>query len=502
MGLPQACQAPGSNQCPGNTAPAGSTYRGCWENKVSDDEGGCNAYFYKFQSWYDQIITYICSLTGTSYSALSTCQGSCSQSVACTSTCPSGYTKSGSLCIANASCSSGGTLNTSVDKCQYAPTYNCDSGYTYDSAIGYCKANATCDSSGTLDTSVDKCQLSRIYSCPADYTYNSSIQICQSDPVCDYGYFDSSIDLCRLSASEICPETYTYNSDQNKCLLDPPCPVGAAYSITLNQCSIDAIYDCPDTSEYSPSTRLCWAYPMCPGDMPYNEEINGCDGGYRTCPYGAYPCLPEPETGIKKCSPNECFDPIAAVEDTGEEADTTSYQNDGSIDEATGVCEGIVYIFNGKGGTCKPSGIQTMFFNCCDTSEGSFLMVKKACGEEAGRTVQAIQAGRCHYVGEYCAKKWKFIGCVQTAKTYCCFNSKLGRIIQEQGRGQLQNFQPGGNWGSAESPNCVGFTPEQFSMIDFSRVDLSEFISDIQGQMKTNIEEGVENKINDYYNNY
>jgi conjugal transfer mating pair stabilization protein TraN len=91
---------------------------------------------------------------------------------------------------------------------------------------------------------------------------------------------------------------------------------------------------------------------------------------------------------------------------------------------------------------------------------------------------------------------------VQRAKTYCCFNSKLGRIIQEQGREQLQDFQPRENWGSGKSPNCVGFTPEQFSMLDFSRIDLGEFIGDIQGQMKTNIEKGVENKVNDYYNNY
>ncbi|MBN2570066.1 MAG: conjugal transfer protein TraN [Deltaproteobacteria bacterium] len=661
MGLPYACWVPGSSdQCPGNNPPSGATVRGCWERKIPEEGGGCTARFYEFHSWHDQIVTYICSLTGTSYSSSSACQSNCSQSVACTSTCPSEYTKSGSLCIANASCSSGGTLNTSVGKCQYAPTYNCDSGYTYDSAIGYCKANATCNSSGTLNTSDDKCQLSYSYSCPSDYTYNYTYSVCQktpvcssgtyntstdrceqdasavcttgytydgatgmckvnvicgdggslntstdkceitytptcasgfaynaaydvcqivpscptggsyntshdqcevdnswncpsgmsltgstcyeavtcpsggnlngdtelceadstfacftsgysydgsanrciSDPVCDYGYYDVSIDLCRLSASGICPETYTYNSYQNKCLLDPPCLVGAAYSTTLNQCSISAVYDCPDTSEYSAVTRLCWAYPMCPGDMPYNEEINGCDGGYRTCPLGAYPCLPEPGTGIKKCSPNECFDPIAAIVGTDEEADTTSYHNDGDRDPETGECEGIVYIFNGKGGTCKTPGMQTMFFNCCDTSEGSFLMVKKTCGEAEAMTMQAVQAGRCHYVGDYCAKKWKFIGCVQRAKTYCCFNSKLGRIIQEQGREQLQNFQPGGNWGSAESPNCVGFTPEQFAMIDFSRIDLSEFVGDIQGQIKTNIEEGMENKIDDFYDNY
>jgi hypothetical protein len=255
-----------------------------------------------------------------------------------------------------------------------------------------CYEAVYCPGGGDLNGNTELCEAASTFTCFASgYSYDSSANKCISDPVCDYGYYDGSIDLCRLSESEICPDTYTYNSDQNKCLLDPPCLSGATYSTILNQCSIRAIYDCPDTSEYSSLTRLCWAYPMCPDDMPYNEETNGCDGGYRTCPYGAYPCLPEPETGIKKCSPNECFDPVSAVVSTDVEADTTSYQNDGERDPETGVCEGEVYIFNGKGSTCRPPGVQTMFFNCCDASGGSFLMIKKACGEEAARTVQAVQ---------------------------------------------------------------------------------------------------------------
>ncbi|MEW6587358.1 MAG: conjugal transfer protein TraN, partial [Nitrospirota bacterium] len=59
-----------------------------------------------------------------------------------------------------------------------------------------------------------------------------------------------------------------------------------------------------------------------------------------------------------------------------------------------------------------------------------------------------------------------------------CFNSKLGRIINEQGRPQI-----GKSFGSAKDPDCEGFTPEELSKLDFSRLDLSEYINDMQSEM-------------------
>ena len=97
-------------------------------------------------------------------------------------------------------------------------------------------------------------------------------------------------------------------------------------------------------------------------------------------------------------------------------------------------------------------------------------------------------SGYCHEVGEYCVKKWPLIGCVQRAKSFCCFNSKLARIIHEQGRPQLYSFLSVGVWGSAKNPYCRGFTPEEFQALDFNRIDLSEYIQDIQRNIRQNIE--------------
>lgn len=47
-----------------------------------------------------------------------------------------------------------------------------------------------------------------------------------------------------------------------------------------------------------------------------------------------------------------------------------------------------------------------------------------------------------------------------------------------------------------ESPNYRGFTPEEFQMLDFARIDLSEWFGDIevntQDQIESNMEEFVE----------
>lgn len=74
------------------------------------------------------------------------------------------------------------------------------------------------------------------------------------------------------------------------------------------------------------------------------------------------------------------------------------------------------------------------------------------------------------YVGSYCATKSPF-GCIEKRKSYCVYNSQVGRIIQEQGRAQL-----GISWGDPKSPECRGLTVDEFSRIDFGKIDLSEWI--------------------------
>jgi conjugal transfer mating pair stabilization protein TraN len=63
----------------------------------------------------------------------------------------------------------------------------------------------------------------------------------------------------------------------------------------------------------------------------------------------------------------------------------------------------------------------------------------------------------------------------------------------------LQAFGPTGSWGRPKSPNCRGFTPEEFQMLDFDNIDLSEWYGDIVTQTQQNITNTMQNKIEDFY---
>lgn len=90
----------------------------------------------------------------------------------------------------------------------------------------------------------------------------------------------------------------------------------------------------------------------------------------------------------------------------------------------------------------------------------------------------------CTQVGSYCSKS--VLGtCYERTQSYCCFNSKLARIINEQGRAQI-----GKGWGTAKQPTCDGFTTGEFTSLDFSRIDMTEFINDIMANVEMpNIED-------------
>lgn len=127
-------------------------------------------------------------------------------------------------------------------------------------------------------------------------------------------------------------------------------------------------------------------------------------------------------------------------------------------------------------------GFIQAFFTCKnDMSEG-----EKSLAYRRG-------ANLCVEVGEYCSKKVKvgFIKLCRTKKkTYCCFNSKLARIINQEGRKQLGNV----GWGTAKNPRCEGFTIEEFNSIDISKMDLSEFVDEIVANANLNV-----SKTSDYW---
>ncbi len=88
---------------------------------------------------------------------------------------------------------------------------------------------------------------------------------------------------------------------------------------------------------------------------------------------------------------------------------------------------------------------------------------------------------QCSFVGSYCASE-SLGSCAEKREAYCCFGSVVARIIQEQGRKQM-----GTNFGEPENPTCEGLTPGQLAQLDWSKIDLSEWIGmlNMTGQLPT-----------------
>ncbi len=105
--------------------------------------------------------------------------------------------------------------------------------------------------------------------------------------------------------------------------------------------------------------------------------------------------------------------------------------------------------------------------NCCKNS--GLLIGLGNCSAEEIELAEERNAGNTHYLGRYCSKRTFFGVCIRRSRAWCVFGSKLGRILQQQGRRQL-----GIGWGS-----CRGLTVAEVESVDFERLDLSEFTQDL-----------------------
>ncbi|MEZ9201323.1 type-F conjugative transfer system mating-pair stabilization protein TraN [Vibrio splendidus] len=128
-------------------------------------------------------------------------------------------------------------------------------------------------------------------------------------------------------------------------------------------------------------------------------------------------------------------------------------------------------IFTGKPMKCskKLAG----FNDCCkDSGWGQDLGAK--CSEAEEALGEAKEKGLTLYVGQYCAKKVLGV-CTRKKRSYCVYDNKLAKIIQEQGSIQ----QLGKRLGSAKNPTCAAITPEELGQINFEHIDFKEFYPDM-----------------------
>ena len=80
------------------------------------------------------------------------------------------------------------------------------------------------------------------------------------------------------------------------------------------------------------------------------------------------------------------------------------------------------------------------------------------------------------------------------------FQSKLARIVQEQGRRDQLHI----SFGKGKYSNCSGITPEQMQLIRFESINFSEFYNEIHNKLKTpdvgQTANGITQRLNQFYN--
>jgi len=137
----------------------------------------------------------------------------------------------------------------------------------------------------------------------------------------------------------------------------------------------------------------------------------------------------------------------------------------------------------------RPGGLDMLTFG-----ERTSTSARSAAAERVPALM--LEASR-DYLPPNCSDK--FLGvCLTKRKAYCCFESKLSRILQEQGRAQLPK-----PWDEPKEEQCEGFTLDEFAQLDLSQMDFSEVYAEfteaarLPDELETSVL--IQQKIEDYY---
>ena len=107
----------------------------------------------------------------------------------------------------------------------------------------------------------------------------------------------------------------------------------------------------------------------------------------------------------------------------------------------------------------------------------AYIQELMACTNEEQMLAMHKGANLTYQTGEYCSNEIPLIGtCIEHTRTFCSFNSVLSKIINIQGKPQLNK----------NVNDCSGISFEDLSKIDFGKIDFSEFTSSMINQATKN----------------
>ena len=489
-------------------------------------------------------------------SMLNTNNDVCETSV--TYNCPNGYSYSvtNRMCVSPVNCSSG-TLNTTTNQCESSPVYSCPTGYFYigpngADVTGVCQGAASCPSGGTLNTTTNQCEANANcstgtlqsqgcftgYSCPlGNYpchqvgsqwlcSPNTCAEIQDEGDLTASGYENDG----ERDANGNCLGTiYIFNGKKMRCR---KAGIQTGFHNCCNE-SKGKMYDSTGSTGFTSIPDMIKAiaavYSVIKlGSLVYKAQIvtinltkntvNVLTGPGSVITYslnsaeGAAIANTMMQYGTQVGDPSgagAAFIPGSASKDVLVGSTMQNYIQELGPQIAWSVVQlalsrkikdpvlssavnlvgtvvlmklGVIPVNYFAIALQVVNLVMTLFMQRCDQTD---IM-----------TSTLNDSKYCHEVGEYCAKKFPVIGCVQKAKGFCCFNSKLARIIHEQGRPQLAGFGSDGGWGQPKNPNCRGFLPEEFQALDFNKIDLSEYMEDIERNMNQNIGSQMQEQFN------
>lgn len=128
-----------------------------------------------------------------------------------------------------------------------------------------------------------------------------------------------------------------------------------------------------------------------------------------------------------------------------------------------------VNIFSGVSEHCDKKLLS--YTNCCKMS-GWGKMLGAGCGPEAENLAKKRREKKCVELGTYCSSKLLFGICGIKRTVFCCYDSALVKILNQEAKKQLGR----GN-GNAETPQCGGLALDDLEAVDFTKADFSDYLN-------------------------
>jgi len=215
-----------------------------------------------------------------------------------------------------------------------------------------------------------------------------------------------------------------------------------------------------------------------------------------------YKCLRSLKKSKLRLNNEEIFGTDPEIYDTDYEPNTTSTEMVATLTlfdeikkelESSEVFDATkVEYFRGKNMQCARNVAGDLIYDCCFSYKGLANDLKLSkCNADELALADMRDRGVCHYVGSY-SEKMLDLWTSSKKHVFCCFPSKLSKVLHEQAREQLSL-----TWGEPKAPNCRGLNQGEIQRIDFSMLNLSEAIESPEIKNYSKKIEGMEVKLRD-----